>query len=240
MDILSKLKTRFLDLIETNQMGDVPIRVQVRDLTPEEAIGNPEDRDYPLVKGRERLLEADVLGSKGQAFTDFPGRFSGMLKEVAGLPQDNNRNRAVFIAALNALMRHLGQIDKTIHCKDTAPPLCAAELARHLRENFGRPKVALVGFQPRMAQSMARDFAVKATDMDAENIGQTKFGILIEGPGQTLKNIEWCDVAVVTGSTVVNDTADALRIGKPMLFFGVTVAGPAALLGLNRFCPYGT
>ena len=216
------------------------IQVSVRGLTPEEAIGTPEDRDYPLVKGRERLLEAEILGSRGQAFTDTPGNFSGTLKAVALLQLTDNRSRAVFIAALNALMRHLGLIEKTIHCKDASPPLCASDLVKHVQKNFGNPRVAMIGFQPRMAQALDKTFALRVMDLDEDNIGQTKSGVLIEGPDQTRKNIAWCDLALVTGSTVVNGTVDELLSSKPTLFFGVTIAGPAVLLGLNRYCPYGS
>lgn len=238
--MFTQIQMQCLDLIAKHRMEAVPTRVQVRDLTPEEAIGNPEHRDYPLIKGRERLLEADILGSKGQAFTDTPGGFSGTLMEAADLPMDDNRNRAVFIAVGNALLRHLGQIEKTIHCKDTAPPLCAAELVRYIQKNYGTPKIAMIGLQPRMVQYLAQAFPFRVTDLDADNIGQTKFGVLIEGPEQTPANIDWCDLVLATGSTVVNNTADSLLSDKPALFFGVTIAGPAFLLGLNRFCPYGT
>ncbi|MFH0996128.1 MAG: DUF364 domain-containing protein [Pseudomonadota bacterium] len=234
------MKTKFLDLVEENQLGTVPIQVSVRDLTPEEAIGNPEDRDYPLIKGRERLLEAEILGSRGQAFTDTPGNFSGTLKAVALLKLTDNRSRAVFIAALNALMRHLGLVEKTIHCKDESPPLCALDLVKHIQKNFGNPRVAMIGFQPRMAQALAKTFPLRVMDMDPDNIGQTKFGVLIEGPDQTRKNIAWCDLALVTGSTVSNGTVVELLSSKPTLFFGVTIAGSAVLLGLNRFCPFGS
>ena len=240
MDAFTRMKTRFLELIEENQLGAVPVRVSVRDLTPEEAIGNPEDRDYPLVKGRERLLEAEILGSRGQAFTDAPGNFSGTLKSVSFLQLTDNRSRAVFIAALNALMRHLGLVEKTIHCKDASPPLCALDLVKHVRENYGNPRIAMIGFQPRMAQALAKTFALRVMDMDPDNIGQTKSGVLIEGPEQTQKNIAWCDLALVTGSTVSNGTVHELLTGKPALFFGVTIAGPAVLLGLNRYCPCGS
>ncbi|MBI5591738.1 MAG: hypothetical protein HY881_14790 [Deltaproteobacteria bacterium] len=240
MDAFSRMKTKFLDLIEENQLGAVSIRVRVRDLTPEDAIGNPEDRDYPLVKGRERLLDAEILGSRGQAFTDTPGNYSGTLKDVALQQLTDNRSRAVFIAALNALMRHLGLIEKTIHCKDDSPPLCALDLVKHVQENFGSPRVAMIGFQPRMAQALAKTFPLRVMDLDEDNIGQTKFGVLIQGPEQTQKNIAWCDLALVTGSTVVNGTVDELLTSKPTLFFGVSIAGPAVLLGLNRYCPYGS
>ena len=34
------------------------VSIRVRPMTPEQAIGNPDDTDYPIVKGRERILEA--------------------------------------------------------------------------------------------------------------------------------------------------------------------------------------
>lgn len=240
MDAFTRMKIRFLDLVAENQLEAVPIQVRVRGLTPEEAIGTPEDRDYPLVKGRERLLEAEILGSRGQAFTDTPGNFSGTLEAVACLQLTDNHSRAVFIAALNALMRHLGLVEKTIHCKDDSPPRCALDLVKHVRENYGSPRIAMIGFQPRMAQALAKTFALRVMDMDQDNIGQTKFGVLIEGPEQTKRNIAWCDLALVTGSTVSNGTVHELLTGKPTLFFGVTIAGPAVLLGLNRYCPCGS
>ncbi len=240
MSALSRIQKKFIDLIEEKRVGEVPIQVHVRDLTPEEAIGNPEHRDYPLVKGRERLLEANVLGSRGQAFTDAPDRFSGSLKDAALLQLDGNRNRAVFVAALNALMHHLGMIERPVHCKDATPPLCARALVDYVRERFGNPRIAMVGLQPRMVQFLSPAFPLRVTDLDADNIGQTKFGVPIQGPDRTRENIDWCDLVLATGSTVVNDTCEELMVGKPAVFYGVTVAGPAVLLGLERYCPYAS
>ena len=98
----------------------------------------------------------------------------------------------------------------------------------------------MIGFQPRMIQALSRVFEIRATDLDKDNIGQMKFGVLIQGPDRTQENIAWCDLAVVTGSVIVNGTIDELSIRKPVIFFGVTVAGPSILLGLNRYCPYGS
>ena len=212
----------------------------MRTLTPEEAIGNPEDQDYPIIKGRERVVEADFRGAKGQAFTDSPGHFAGTLGQIAALDLKDNHERSVFVAALNAVMRHLGLADKTIHCRDEAPPLCARELAEYIRTNYGRPKIALVGLQPRMLQVLSKEFKVRVTDLDEDNIGRVKFGAPIGGPEETPANIEWCDVAVVTGSTLANATITQLLSEKPTIYFGVTVAGPAAMLGLLRFCPHGS
>jgi hypothetical protein len=76
--------------------------------------------------------------------------------------------------------------------------------------------------------------------MDQENIGQEKFGVKIDDPARTKENLEWCDIALVTGTTIVNDTIDQFLIAKPVIFYGATIAGAAELQGLNRFCPFGS
>jgi short subunit dehydrogenase-like uncharacterized protein len=91
-----------------------------------------------------------------------------------------------------------------------------------------------------MVETLAKRFELRVTDMDQENIGQDKFGVRIGGPNQTEENLNWGDIAVVTGTTIVNDTVNQFRITKPVLFYGVTIAGVARLLGLNRFCPFGS
>jgi uncharacterized protein (DUF4213/DUF364 family) len=153
---------------------------------------------------------------------------------------NNNFRRGIFIASLNAVTRYLGLADKTIHCKDKAPRECAAELVDYIKENYGQPKIAMVGFQPRMVEALAKQFEIRVTDMDQENIGQEKFGVKIDDPARTKENLEWCDIALVTGTTIVNDTIDQFLIAKPVIFYGATIAGAAELQGLNRFCPLGS
>jgi len=240
MDVFEQLRSKLCAIMEDDGFGNEPISVRVKALKPEEAIGNPEDRDYPIIKGRERMMEADFKGSKGQAFTDMYGEFSGTLAEVGAMKLENNYRRAVFLATLNAVARHLGIVQNTVHCKDDQPPECAKELVSYMRENFGSPRVAVVGLQPRMVEALAKAFEVKVTDMDSDNVGQRKFGVSIEGPEETAGNIAWCDVALVTGSTFTNNSVRELLVNKPTVFYGVTVAAPAHFLNLRRFCPRGT
>jgi short subunit dehydrogenase-like uncharacterized protein len=61
----------------------------------------------------------------------------------------------------------------------------------------------------------------------------------IYGPEKTAENLEWCDIALVTGTTIVNNTIDQFRISKPVIFFGVTITGAAYLLDLDTVCYYG-
>ena len=147
---------------------------------------------------------------------------------------------SLFIAAVNAVLRHTGAIQGTVHCRDKAPSECSQKLVEKIKSEFGNPKVALVGFQPRMAEALAKEFPLKITDLDEENIGEEKFGVVIQGPAEARDHSDWSDLLVVTGSTAVNGTMNDFVGKKPTLFYGVTVAGPAYLLGLNRFCPLGT
>ncbi|HUT97375.1 MAG TPA: DUF364 domain-containing protein [Dehalococcoidales bacterium] len=234
------IREKFIKLIREHGLEGEEVIVKAAALSTEQAIGNPEDKDYPLVKGEERLMQAEFRGSRGQVFTDRYGDFNGRLADIAQMDLNNNFRRAIFVSSLNAVMNYLGLINRTVHCKDKQPRECAAELASYIKENYGRPKIAMVGFQPRMVEALAKQFDIRVTDMDEANIGQEKFGVKIDDPDRTKENLEWCDIALVTGTTIVNDTIDQFLTDKPVIFYGVTIAGAAELQGLNRFCPFGS
>jgi hypothetical protein len=233
------LRKEFTGLIKQNGLESEQIIITAAPLSPEEAIGNPEDRDYPLIIGVERLMQAEFRGHLGQAFTDMYGNFSGRLADVISMELSNNFRRAIFISSLNAVMKYLGLVTNTVHCKDNEPRLCSQELVKHIEKTCGRPQIAMVGFQPRMVEALSQQFPLKVTDMDQANIGREKFGVIIESPEKTSQHLEWCDIAVVTGTTVVNDTIDRFRIPKPVTYYGITISGAARLLGLNHFCHLG-
>ena len=184
-------------------------------------------------------MQAELKGSLGQAFTDMYGNFSSRLADIVEMDLTNNFRRAIFISSLNAVMRHLGLITKSIHCKDEEPRECSYELVKYIEKNYGHPKVAMVGFQPRMVEALSKRFELKVTDMDQANIGSEKSGVIIHSPDRTAQHLEWCDIAMVTGTTVVNNTIDQFRIPKRVIFYGITISGVAKLLGLNNFCYYG-
>jgi hypothetical protein len=61
----------------------------------------------------------------------------------------------------------------------------------------------------------------------------------MDGEKEVDEPMEWCDIAIVTGSTFVNGTAQLIiskMAGKPILYYGVTAAGIAKLLNLDVFC----
>ncbi|MDY6862993.1 MAG: DUF364 domain-containing protein [Thermodesulfobacteriota bacterium] len=232
------LKEKFLQIIEKNNLESEEVEILVKHLNKEDAIGDPLDKDYPLVKGRERLLQANFCGSLGQAFTDMYDNYNGSLFEILQMDLTDNYKRAIFISTLNAVMRYTGLVERTIHCRNDGPVECSRELVHYIKRKYNKPRIALVGLQPRMAEGLARNFELKITDLDNDNIGKEKYGVKIEGPEMTEKNIIWCDLALVTGTTLTNGTMEQFSAIKKAIFYGVTIAGVANLLGLEHFCPY--
>ena len=237
MDFYNDIKERFFNLIKEKDLMSSKVEVvSARTLTPQEVIGKPERDDFPLLKGKEVMIQADFKGSLGQAFTDMPGNYNGTLKEIFDMPLDNNFQRAVFIATLNAVLRYLNYISKTVHCKDKEPAECAAHLVDYIKERFGNPRIAFIGMQPAMVEALVVQFIIRVVDLDPDNVGQRRCGVLIEDVAYTKEILSWADLILATGTTVVNDTLTPLLIEKPIIFYGITIAGVAYLKGYEQYC----
>ncbi len=237
---LELLQNKAARIWETAGLLQTPLTITARTLSTQEAIGDPEGDDFPLQKGKERLMEAEFLGSRGQAFTDQFGDFSGNLADVAAMPLANNFRRAVLVCAVNATARHLGLCDRTVHCRDKEPGHCAGLFSEYISARYGAPRIAQVGFQPKIIEALAKRFETRVLDLDPDNIGTTRHGAPVEGPAKQQEVLDWADVWVVTGTTLANDTLGDFLGGKPVVFYGTTIAGAAALLGLERFCAMAT
>ena len=237
-----EIKERFAQIVVENNLSDEAVRISAKTLTPEEAIGNPESDDFPILKGHERLMQAEFKGSFGQAFTDMYGDFEGTLQDVLCMELNNNFRRAIFIATLNAVMRNLGLIEGSVHCKDRGPEECGQDLVEFL-EGCKISRIALVGFQPVHARCCSGSHELKILDLDKENIGKEKFGVVVlDGDKNAKEVLKWCDLALVTGTTVVNGTIESIleMAGGKVVFYGISIAGVAQLFDLNRFCPRST
>ncbi|MFO8008874.1 MAG: DUF364 domain-containing protein [Candidatus Brocadiia bacterium] len=228
-------------LTEAGQRGDLldtVVEVRARPLTAEEVIGNPEHEDYPLVVGRERMMEATVRGNRGHAFTDMYGHWQGELREVCGIEPVNNYRRAIIVATLNSVMRFTGDAADTVHCKDSGPVRCAEALPGYVESEGLKPPFALIGYQPRFAEALSALGELRIADMDAQHIGRVRAGAKVLPPERADKALAGAGCAFVTGSTIVNGTIHRfLDLDIPTVFYGVTVAGGAQLLGLKRYCP---
>lgn len=241
-----KLKTALIDLAEKNAFLESEINITAKILKPKEAIGETERKDFPLLQGKEFLMQADFKNSLGQAFTDAPCNFKGKLKKILELELKDNGERALFIAALNSVMRYFGAAEKTIHCKNEEPELCAKEITKTMIDKYGADiRVGIVGFQPAIIDNFAKNLTaenIHVTDLDKDNIYKEKYGVLIkDGEKMTEALFKTCDVILATGSTLVNDSMSDLILladehHKPLYFYGTTVAGAGKILNLKRLC----
>lgn len=240
-ELMHSLKDKFQALVRQNNLSADEVKITTKNLTPEEAIGNPKRRDFPILTGQEVMMQADYKGSLGQTFTDAPTIFNGTLDDILTLDlSEDSHNRAIFFAAMNAVMAHLGLVGHTVHCKTEDPENCAKEFISFFKKNYGGKKIALVGYQPSMLDALSKEFTVRVLDLSPKNVGQIRYGVKVEHGIDNYRDVvlNWADVVLCTGSTLCNGTiVNFIDIGKEVLFFGTTVAGAAQLMGWKRLCP---
>ncbi len=240
-ELYRRLKQELERLVRLHHLNESPILLKSRGLSPEEAIGNTRRRDYPILAGKEIMLQAEFGTSLGQAFTDAPSDFCGTLNELLALdPENDVRSRGLLVATLNAVMRHTGDIDHTVHCRNDDLELCAEAHAAHIREHFGTPRITLIGYQPALTARLSREFPLRVLDMNPQFVGSVKSGITIEHGEHSYRDavLDWSELVLCTGSTLCNGTfVNFVDIGRPVIFFGISGAAAARIFDLPRFCP---
>lgn len=240
MNIYDELKKELSKILKDNNLSEENIMIKSKTLTDEETIGITKRKDFPLLTGKEIMLQAEFKGAIGQAFTSSPTVFKGTLGEIVNLDLDNDDHaKGLFIASLNAIMSYLKLADKTIHCKNEEPELCGEEFKKHLKEEYSDAKIAIVGYQPAIIENLSEDYNIRVLDLSPENVGRDKFGITIEHGIDDYDEVvlDWADLVLCTGSTIANGSiVNFMNLDKPVIFFGTTVAGAAEILGLKRLC----
>ncbi len=249
-DLLQEAKSRFIAELESqsNVCESVNLRDELvvsRPLSVAEAIGDTGRKDFPIIRGKEVLMQAVYRGAVGQAFTAATGGFHGSLGDVLELPLSGSFERAVLIATMNAVLRYLGKIEETVHCRDDGPRRCAASLAKWIIEqDVG--KVGLVGLQPALLEALVQALGPERVMVsDLAEAGTVRCHVRVLDGMQAGEMLESCSLILITGSTLANGTIvdlmeTAIGQDKRVVFYGTTAAGAAYLLGLERWCPCST
>ena len=240
-NILNSAKENIVKRLREENLLNDKILLEAKVLSAVEAIGNPEEYDFPLLKGKEKIVEADFNGHLGHAFTDMYGGFYGSLEEVFAMDSPNNYRRALQVATINALCEYWGLVDDTVHCKDNQPKICAGKCVEFVEKNYPAvERIAFIGYQPALIDAFSKKYMLKVLDLDKDNIGEKKFGQTVLDGRTCLKGaVEWAQLVLSTGTTVVNGTIDEIikAAGKKRtIFYGVTISGVAEILGLDRIC----
>lgn len=240
-ELYRRLKKELENIVRLHGLDRSPVILKSRGLSPEEAIGITKRRDYPILAGKEIMLQAQFGPALGQAFTDAPSDFSGTLEEVLALDAENDAHcRGLLVATLNAVMRFTGDVDHTVHCRNDDLEICAEKHAANIRGRFGSPRVTLVGYQPALTARLSQEFPLRVLDMNPQFVGSVRSGVTVEHGEKSYRDavLDWSDIVLCTGSTLCNGTfVNFVDIGKPVVFFGISGAASASIFGLERFCP---
>ncbi len=243
--VLFRAREAFRTLVRAKDLSTHPIRVTTRTLSAEEAIGKPRYDDLPLLRGKEVMIEAQFEGAKGHAFTTAPAPWQGALGDLFALSLDRSSDRAVLTAAMNAVLRSLGEIDRTVHCRDDDIARCGREMAERLRREFGRITVGQIGYQPGLLAGLVGHFGpdrVCVTDLREDNIGREAHGVEIwDGAHRTGDLVASSSLVLATGSMAANGTLDGLldltqEADVPLVLYGVTAAAVCHLCSIRRLC----
>jgi uncharacterized protein (DUF4213/DUF364 family) len=200
--------------------------------------------EYALMRGREFIEHCAVKGFCGQAFTDKPQECRMKMAEIVKLNLDDATNRALFFSALNAVMSYCGEIGGAIHCIREEAEKCGEMMAEEILKNHGKIRVVHIGYQPGHVKALSKVFSeLYVTDMNAENIGKTKFGVKILDASMNKEIISKADLVLITGSSLINGTLFKLlewceKFNVKCMLYGITAMGAAKLLKLKIFRPF--
>ncbi|NLE90458.1 MAG: hypothetical protein GX602_05970 [Dehalococcoidales bacterium] len=232
-------------LNQNEALKELEIIISSRALKSDEAIGHPEREDFPLLRGKEVLLQAEVPGGRGQAFTADPIAYKGPISDLLTLSDDRPGSQALLVASLNALFNKLGLAGHTVHCVDHEPEACAEHISQYILEKYGLCNIGIIGYQPAILEHCTRLFGpdrVSITDLDADVVGTVRYGVkVMDGLSDTRTLVDFADVLLVTGTILANGTyRDVLGEAgdKPCYFFGTTCAALARLNNMSRLCPF--
>ena len=87
-EFFKKLQPFINDILRDPELASVEVAVNCQALSPAEAIGSPGRDDFPLQKGKEKLMQAEIDGCSGQAYTDMAGKFFRFFARSFNSPSD--------------------------------------------------------------------------------------------------------------------------------------------------------
>ncbi len=207
---------------------------------------NLPNEEYPIVRGKEVIMECKFRNSKAHVFTSMPYEGKVSVDEVINSRLSSIPERSAFYCALNAIMRYFGLIKGTIHCRGKIPEICGKDLLQEILSFYGDVPTLLIGYQPGFVKTLAHNLStLYVTDMDPRNIGKKVGKVVVRDHTLNEELIKSVDLVISTGSSLINSTFWNVfdwvnKYRKEFIVYGVTVAGVAEILKLRRHCPYTT
>ncbi|MET1160055.1 MAG: DUF364 domain-containing protein [Thermoprotei archaeon] len=207
--------------------------------------------DYALLRGPEIMLTCKYGKGVGQVFTVAPRNYRGSIRNIIERDLTSIAWSSLFHAVLNAILNHLGLIDRTLHCSKNEPLLCGYKMTHYLYSEHGITRILHIGYQPGHVEELYTIYRdnLLVTDLRSDTVWNRKRGILIIDGNLNKYFIQHSDVVLLTASALVNNTGweiveYARLYYKPVIIYGVSATGAVYLLRENKildirlYCPY--
>lgn len=236
-DIYKNLIDKFYELPGVSDMLSQKISIK-GDSEPEPTLM---PWNYIPFKDRrpEYRVTAEFNGFRGEAYTELPMDFEGTLQEALCLPVSDKGIDARILASINAVMNSMELCAGVFPTTFDERRMYTDALYMHVSQNFGTSNIVLVGYDGYIVKKfVAEGVDFWTMDRDPDNISQDRFKHVIVNSAYYNRQacLEWGKLFIITGSTLTNGTiVQYLDQDKELLFYGITIAGAAKLLGLPWF-----
>jgi len=195
----------------------------------------------------EWIVEASLPQTSGEAIARFSCSYDGILEAVLGLSLDDERNRALVVSTVNALLCELKLVEHTLNCESRDPQKCGIEIVRTVLKRYGLVHIGMVGLKPSLLEKLVETFGterVRVVDPAERNIGTICHGVDVWSVSDRISDlVRRSDVVLFTGATLVNGIFDPLweqiqDEGKEYIAYGNTILGIGRLMGVDGICPF--
>lgn len=236
--IYEQLISKFRAIPEVSEFLNETVTV-TRDFTPEPALM---PHTYVPFGGStpEYRVTALFRDCPGEAYTEKPSDWEGTVEEAISLPATEEEGISpITVAVINSVMSYLGLCKGTFSSDFKTRGNYASDLYDYIKAHYGMENIVLVGYDGHIVKKFVdggMDFWT--LDRDPDNISQDRFRHIVVNSAKLNREscFAWADVFIVTGSTLTNGTiTQFLDHGTDILFYGITIAGTAKLLGFDWF-----
>lgn len=237
IELYEQIVSSFLKVPGVKEFLNEPLSV-VPDTMPEVTLLPPGEKPGQISKPEYRVT-ASFRGTKGEAYTECPEAFDGTLQDALDLPVSEHGIRAVSLAAINAVMSYLNLCPGTWSEESQAHMQYADALYKHVSDRYGKDHIVLIGYDGYIVKKFVEEgMDFWTLDRNPDNITKNRFEHVIVNSAKYNREscYAWGKLFLLTGSSLCNGTAiQYLDHQIPVLFYGITCAGAATLLGFDWF-----
>ena len=241
IELYEQIVSSFLKVPGVTELLDEPVSVSA-DPEPEVTLLPPGESPGQANRPEYRVTAA-FRDTNGEAYTESPQAFEGTLQQVLDLPVTQHGICAASLAAINAVMSYLNLSPGTFPEEEQAHVQYADELYQYVSGHYGKDHIVLIGYDGYIVKKFVEEgMDFWTLDRNPDHITKNRFEHVIVNSARHNREscYAWGRLIILTGSSLCNGTAvQFLDHQIPVLLYGITCAGAAALLGLEWFPPAG-